>query len=311
MALNLARTVIDYLKDNPQTKYTANDIVKWLIDTYPAECQEKLERSEVLRTEDDLIGQLTREISPQLKRVHHKHPQLRITEGRPRYYYFTEQSESEEIAAAESGIFRTKRSPNVSELTEHSLYPLLSEYLWTEFGVYSKRIDEKRSSNRLGPNGNEWLYPDLVGMENLSANWHGEIKECVRLHADKSSKLWSFEVKLLINRSCARKNFFQAVSNSSWANFGYLVAAEIVGGDTLKELRLLSSAHGIGLIRLDAETPADSQILIPAKERPAIDWDIANRLAHENKDYREYIKLVRQFYQTGDPRVGNWDLKES
>jgi hypothetical protein len=30
-----------------------------------------------------------------------------------------------------------------------------------------------------------------------------------------------------------------AVSNSSWANFGYLVAAEIEGQDTLKELRML------------------------------------------------------------------------
>jgi len=36
------------------------------------------------------------------------------------------------------------------------------------------------------------------------------------------------------------------VSNSSWANFGYLVASELVGVDTMKELRILSSLHGIG-----------------------------------------------------------------
>jgi hypothetical protein len=35
------------------------------------------------------------------------------------------------------------------------------------------------------------------------------------------------------NRSNVRECFFQAVSNSSWANFGYLVAAEIEGQDTL------------------------------------------------------------------------------
>lgn len=34
------------------------------------------------------------------------------------------------------------------------MYPLLSLYLWEEFGVYSKRIDEKRSLNKRGPNGN-------------------------------------------------------------------------------------------------------------------------------------------------------------
>ena len=61
-------------------------------------------------------------------------------------------------------------------------------------------------------------------------------------------------MKLLLNRSNVRESFFQAVSNSSWANFGYLVAAEVVGADTLKELRMLYAAHGIGLIQLDVET---------------------------------------------------------
>jgi len=38
------------------------------------------------------------------------------------------------------------------------------------------------------------------------------------------------------------------MSNSSWANFGYLVAAEIEGDKTLKALRMLADAHGIGVI---------------------------------------------------------------
>ena len=46
-------------------------------------------------------------------------------------------------------------------------------------------------------------------------------------YSDKRTKLWSFEAKLLINRSNVRECFFQAVSNSSWANFGYLVAAGV------------------------------------------------------------------------------------
>ena len=47
----------------------------------------------------------------------------------------------------------------------------------------------------------------------------------------------------------------------------------------------------------------------PAKERREIDWDTANRLITQNKDFRDYIKLVREFYQTGDPRVNDWDAK--
>jgi uncharacterized protein len=183
-------------------------------------------------------------------------------------------------------------------------------YLWEEFAVYSKRIDEKRSSNKRGPNGNRWLYPDVVGMEDLGADWHQEVRDCVNQYSDKRTKLWSFEAKLLINRSNVRECFFQAVSNSSWANFGYLVAAEIEGQDTLKELRMLFAAHGIGLIKLDADNPAESQVLIPAREKDEIDWDMANRLATENRDFLEYLKLVKQFYQTGEARQADWDVPE-
>jgi hypothetical protein len=145
-------------------------------------------------------------------------------------------------------------------------------------------------------------------MEDLSADWSNEIKDCVKQYADKKTKLWSFEVKILINRSNVREVFFQAVSNSSWANFAYLVASEISGPDTMKELRLLSSLHGVGVIRLDAENPAESEILIPARERLEIDWNNANRLAEENTDFLNYIKLIRQFYQTGDVRAADWDI---
>tara|TARA_Y100000588_G_C13543868_1_gene623176 strand:- start:8 stop:352 length:345 start_codon:yes stop_codon:yes gene_type:complete len=112
----------------------------------------------------------------------------------------------------------------------------------------------------------------------------------------------------LVNRSNVREVFFQTVSNSSWANFGYLVASEIQGSETLRELGILSSLHGIGFIRLDIENPSESQIMIPAKEKTKIDWDTANRLAEENKDFLKYIKLIRQFYQTGDIRKSDWDL---
>ena len=71
----------------------------------------------------------------------------------------------------------------------------------------------------------------------------------------KKTKLWSFEVKMLVNRSNIREVFFQTVSNSSWSNFGYLVASEIEGTDTLKELRILSSLHGIGIYSIRYRKP--------------------------------------------------------
>jgi hypothetical protein len=180
------------------------------------------------------------------------------------------------------------------------------EILWSLDGIYTKRIDEKKSANTQGPKGNKWLHPDVVGMEDLTADWHQEIKGVVKEYANKKTKLWSFEVKMLLNRSNVREAYFQAVSNSSWANFGYLAAAEIEGA-AMKELRMLFALHGIGLIRLDVENPAESEILIPARERIEVDWATCNRLTNENKDFLQFVKLVRQFHQTGDPRPKDWD----
>ena len=312
MALNLRQAVVGFLKDRAEQKFTARQIAEWLFETFPEECQEKRAKSQgnYIKSDADLVQQLVAEISSQRPRLQKKHPGLKTTEGRPRKYYFSEKSDSAEVAAAENIGVAAPAGKDEAKIGEHGLYPLLASYLWAEFEVYSKRIDEKRSSNKRGPNGNRWLYPDLVGMEDLGADWHQEVKDCVNQYSDKRTKLWSFEVKLLINRSNVRECFFQSASNSSWANFGYLVAAEIGGTDTLKELRMLFAAHGIGFIKLDVENPADSQVLIPAHERDEIDWDMANRLATENRDFLEYVKLVKQFYQTGEARLADWDVPE-
>ncbi len=49
-------------------------------------------------------------------------------------------------------------------------------------------------------------------------------------------------------------------------------------------------------------------MLIPARERNEIDWDMANRLATENRGFLEFVKLMKQFYQTGEARLANWDI---
>lgn len=325
--LKLREKVTRFLKEHPEEKFTAREIAAWVFETYPEACRAKLKRSDSLASEDDLLQQLVAEIGSVRPSMQKMQPQIKTTEERPRKYYFTSKTDIQEVEDVEqqgmpgtavqgdeappAGDTPPAHPSTKKKVSEHDLYPMLSQYLWVEFGIYSRRIDEKRSANRRGPNGNKWLYPDLVGMEDLSAEWHREVKDCVNQYADKQTKLWSFEVKLLLNRSNVRECFFQAVSNSSWGNYGYLVAAEVEGGETLKELRMLSAAHGIGLIRLDAENPAESQILVPARERIEIDWDTANRLATENTDFLDYLKLVRQFYQTGDPRPSDWDLPKS
>ena len=311
MALDLANIVVKFLKQNAEQKFTAREIANWVFETYTDECRQKqaLSTATVNPLDNDaaLVRQIAGEIGSRRPWIQKKYSTIKTTEGRPRKYYFTESTDSAEIDQAECNFAMTASVVNNALTKEHELYSILSAFLWSELKVYSKCINEKRSSNSRGSGGNKWLYPDLVGMENLSKDWHREIQDCVSQRSDKKTKLWSFEVKILINRSNVREVFFQAVSNSSWANFGYLVASEIEGTDTLKELRMLSGLHGIGFIRLDAENPSESQIIIPAKERSEIDWNITNRLAEENRDFLDYIKLIRQFYQTGEVQPSGWD----
>jgi hypothetical protein len=301
--------VQELLKSKLGEALTARQLAEWLLRAFPDECRRKMERSknQRLKTENDLIQQLAAEIKVDITG---KYPFIKTLEERPRRFYYSERSDEEEVALAEKAesAQTTTLLPVDAALSEADLYPLLAQYLAAEFGLYSKRIDEKRASNRRGPQGNVWLYPDMVALENLTRDWDRDIRDCVRELAAPKARLWSFEVKKLLNRASVREAYFQAVSNSSWAHYGYLVAGRIEGADTLKELRMLYGLHGIGIIQLDLENDLmDSQVLIPARFRAEVDWNTVNRLCEENTDFRQFVKMVRQFHQTDDVPMAGWD----
>lgn len=307
MNLNLANKVFEFLQQNQEKKFTAREIANWIFKTYPNECRQKQKRSTAtvnpLDNETALLQQIVAEIGSKRPHLQKKHPEVKTTEGRPRKYYYTEQSDADEVKNIEEKAIGTQSIP-----LESDLYPMLIEYLNAEHNLHAKRIDEKRSTNNRGSKGNEWLYPDLVALEDLASEWSEKVKKCAKQYGDKTAKLWSFEVKRLINTSNVRSTFFQAVSNSSWANFGYLVAVELEK-KAKKELRMLSSLHGIGFILLDTENPSESQIMIPAKERNDLDWESINRLTKVNKDFFGYVEAICDFYLLGNKiqKKQDWD----
>ncbi|GAA5252219.1 hypothetical protein [Candidatus Rickettsia kedanie] len=69
---------------------------------------------------------------------------------------------------------------------------------------------------------------------------------------------------------------------------------------------MLCTRHGIGFILVDIENPDDSKILIPARERPEIDWNMANRLVEENKDFENYINNIDTFYNKQKVNDSTW-----
>ncbi|MDJ1304982.1 MAG: hypothetical protein MRQ09_01930 [Candidatus Midichloria sp.] len=133
--------------------------------------------------------------------------QIKTIEEHPRQYYYTEKP-------TKWRRLKTRQSllPICMNVT---CYAKLSEFLWAEYSLYVSISTKSALFNKRGPNGNKWLYPDLVAMQDLTSNWDQTTKNCVQQYSDKKAKLWSFEVKSLINRSNVRKSFFQAVSNSS------------------------------------------------------------------------------------------------
>ena len=117
-------------------------------------------------------------------------------------------------------------------------------------------------------------------------------------------KFWSFviifEIKIKLNFSNLREYYFQAVSNSSWANEGYLVTLNIEDDSTLlDEIRRLNNAFGIGIIKLNASNIYESEILFPAQVKTDLDWETANRLAKENVDFRTFLSDMSEDIKLG------------
>ena len=55
-----------------------------------------------LETDLDLLQQLVAEIGSQRPRLQKRYPELKMTEGRPRKYYFSDKSDSAKFAAVEN-----------------------------------------------------------------------------------------------------------------------------------------------------------------------------------------------------------------
>jgi len=302
-SFNIHDKVFSVLENSLGRRLTARQIAMKIVEMFPAECEAKIARASVDFSNYTFEDQLVAEIGSRWRRVLEKYPTVQTVEKRPREFYISNSTEEKE---AEEGIPQAVEAPSV-RLSEHDLYPILGEYLWSEFKCYTLRVDERKSTNTRGPKGNMWLYPDIVGMQILSNEWSKDTSALARAAKAELAHLYSFEVKLTINRSNVREVFFQTLSNSAWANHSYLVAPDI-NSKAMRELGLLCSSHGIGLIQLDVTDPSNSQTLIPTNMRSSIDWNLLNRLAVENRDARQFVKAVRDFYLTNETNIRNWDL---
>lgn len=199
-------------------------------------------------------------------------------------------------AVIEQQIKKIDESIEKVKFNERDLHPLLVKFVFTDqhFNCYTKTIFHENSIKKT-KGTNEWLHPDLVGVYFPFNDYSPETRE-LQSHMNESSiNLFAFEIKIRLSFSNLRQSFFQAVSNASWANEGYLVCLKIDEDPDLKnELLRLSNSFGIGLIKLNANSINESEVLIPAEYNESIDWDTVNRLAEDSPDFKKFISDLNE-----------------
>lgn len=87
------------------------------------------------------------------------------------------------------------------------------------------------------------------------------------------------------------------MSNSSFANEGYLVVFEEFDDEILEELIRLNASFGIGVIRLESNT-IDSNIILPSHKRE-LDIATLNMLVEKNPNFKEFIQTINEDLEIG------------
>ena len=166
---------------------------------------------------------------------------------------------------------------------ERSLHKLFCSFLRTR-NIYGKTIFHEKSSTKID-NAQKWVHPDIVGVQFEEFKNDATLSLLKATEPKETVHIYSYEMKKKIDTDYTLKQcYFQALSNSSWANFGYLVAFEI-NEDLDEEMERLNNAFGIGIILMQAN---DSKVLYPAKEKE-LDYITIEKLNNLNPDFCSFI----------------------
>jgi hypothetical protein len=223
-------------------------------------------------------------------------------EGGTYAYYLTknEQSIGIEILSGdiETQITKPAKINRSKTYDERDLHKLLSSYLKNS-DTFSKTIFHEQSNGK--DNNQIWTHPDMVGIKFLNLQSKISQNFLKSINRVDTFKLSSYELKREINSdSELKKAFFQAVSNSSWANYGYLVAFEF--SDSLnEEMARLSQSFGIGIIELNAN-PYQSKILYPSVFRD-LDFKTIDKLCKMNKEFEKFIEQTEKLMTASEKYV--------
>ena len=175
---------------------------------------------------------------------------------------------------------------------ERDLHPLFVRFARDKLGIACKTIRHERSAkDKKGKS--EWLHPDIVGVK--FACEKKETLGLLKTLAYPKVELYAFELKIFVGFHNFKKSYFQAVSNASWADYGYLAVFGIDDDEELlDELKKLNARFGIGILYFGRDDNQFEKFFIPAKPKEKIDISMIDELiAKGNEDFKNFIKQVK------------------
>jgi uncharacterized protein len=232
--------------------------------------------------------------------------------GRPARFFLSSKKDSLTKDLLDK-LDREERKTPEKALTFHErdLHPLLNYFVYANptFNhgrpIFTKTIFHEKSTKT---GYTEWTHPDIVGFSLPVDDWNPEVMELNRLSDNDSLRMFSFEMKKSLTKANYREAYFQAVSNSSWAHEGYLVAADVFQEDDFRaELERLASSFGIGIIHIDPTDIDGSTILYPARRRSVLDWETINKLSEQNDDFRTFLRDVKIDFDSKKIHASEYD----
>ncbi len=215
------------------------------------------------------------------------------------FSYYLSKNEQELNLDILTSIEEPKISTKSKTYNERDLHKLLSSYLKST-ETFSKTIFHESSKNSKD-NHQKWVHPDMVGIKFLKLQTKVTQNFLNVVNRTDTFKMSSYEIKREINTDYElKKTFFQAGSNSSWSNYGYLVAFEISNSLT-EEMERLNQSFGIGIIELNPN-PYESKILFQAKYKE-LDFKTIDKLSKINSNFEKFIEQTEKLLTANEKYV--------
>jgi hypothetical protein len=226
----------------------------------------------------------------------------RIKKSGAYFYYLSKNEQNIGIDILSGDIEIKSKNPEKIKKSksydERDLHRLLSSYLKNS-DTYSKTIYHEQSNGK--DNNQIWTHPDMVGIKFLNLQTKASQNFLKSINRVDTFKISSYELKKEINSdSELKKAFFQSVSNSSWANYGYLVAFEFSDSLT-EEMARLNQSFGIGIIQLNSN-PYQSKVLFPSTYRN-LDFKTIDKLCKINKEFESFIEQTEKLMTASEKYV--------